>query len=300
MSVLDIKVADEVWIGCALLHKENPQEVAFSNSQVTKRIEQENIYGSIRPGIQVHISTHCVANTPAQPNKCRMLYRLPDGRKRLFKETDDFDGSRQNGKTTPNTEDIPQKYIFLIDWYVGEYNNKGKRTEIPPPPPPPPIPVKIFTLKENQLQSFAYKCPKPTKLRSCKECTLFLEEDTIKKALEVGLSNQGWKVKTSMGRKHGTDIIATDKQDHVMLIEAKGEGSRNAMRVNYFLMVLGKLLQKMDSPSKIYGLALPAHRQYVNLIISLPDWIKQQLKLKIYLVKKQENGEYHIGLVEYN
>ncbi len=244
MSVLDIKVADEVWIGCAFLHKENPQELGFSNSQIVDRIRQENIFGSIRPGIQIHISTHCVANTPAQPNKCRMLYKLPDGRKRLFKETDDFHESRQNGKTTPNTEDIPKKYLFLIDWYVSEYNNESKRTEIPPPLPQPPIPTKIISLKENQLQEFTYKCPKPTKSRSCKDCALFLGEDTIKRSLEAALSAEGWKVKTSMGRKHGIDIIATDKQDHVMLIEAKGEGSRNAMRVNYFLMVLGESATK--------------------------------------------------------
>ena len=38
------------------------------------------------------------------------------------------------------------------------------------------------------------------------------------------------------------------------------------MRVNNFLMVLGELMQKMDSPDKQYGIALPAHQQYVNLI----------------------------------
>jgi hypothetical protein len=297
---LDIKVADEVWIGCALLHKENPQEVAFSSSQIADRVGQENIYGSIRPGIQVHISTHCIANMPAQPNKCRMLYRLPDGRKRLFKATDDYHQSREHGKTMPNKEDIPQKYLYITDWYEREYNQKSKEQDPPSPPPPPPVPVKIISLKENQLYEFTYNCPKPTKLRSCKDCPLFLEEDKIKNALEAALSNQGWIVKTSMGKKHGVDIMATDKENRLMLIEAKGEGSRNAMRVNYFLMVLGELLQKMDSPSKLYGLALPAHRQYANLIIGLPDWIKQQMRLRIYLVKQQENGGYHIGLVEYN
>ena len=298
MSVLDIKVADEVWIGCALLQKENPQEVAFSNSQIADRIEQENIYGSIRPGIQVHISSHSIANTPAQPNKFRMLYRLPDGRKRLFKDTDDYHQSREHGKTMPNKEDIPPKFLYLIDWYEREYNQKSKGQNPPLPPPPPP--VMIIPLKENQLQDFTYKCPKPLKLRSCKECRLFLDEDTIKKALKAGLSIQGWEVETSMGKKHGVDITAKHKEKGIMLIEAKGEGSRNAMRVNYFLMVLGELIQKMDSPNKIYGLALPAHRQYANLIISLPDWIKQQLRLRIYLVKQQESGEYQIGLIEYD
>jgi hypothetical protein len=290
---LEIKVADEVWIACALLHNTNPQEQSFSTIEIANRVLQENIYGSIRPGIQVHIATHCIANMPAQPNKCRMLYRLPDGRKRLFKDTDDYHPSRQDGKTIPDQEEIPQKYVHLLNWYKTQYN-QGKTPIIPPPSP---IPVRIISLTENQLKDFTYSCPKP--MKSCKNCELFLEEDKIKMVLGIGLSNEGWIVKTSMGKKHGVDIVATNKENDIILIEAKGEGSRNPMRVNYFLGALGELLQKMDSPTKHYGIAVPAHRQYANLIIRLPEWIKHYLKLRIYLIKQHKIEEYVIGYLEY-
>lgn len=127
---MDIKVADEVWIGTALLHYENPSSKSFSNTLILERIKQENIFGIIRPGIQTHIVSHCLANKPAQPNTCRMLYVLPDRTKRLYKVSDNCHPSRQNGKTMPNKDDIPKKYSSLIDWYKNEYNRAA--TKDPP------------------------------------------------------------------------------------------------------------------------------------------------------------------------
>ena len=49
------------------------------------------------------------------------------------------------------------------------------------------------------------------------------------------------------------------------------------MRVNYFLGALGELLQRMDSPAARYGLALPAHGQFIGLINRLPDWSASDL-----------------------
>lgn len=296
---MEIKVADEVWISCALLQTENPEEQAFSNSQIMERIKRENIFGSIRPGIQIHISTHCVANVAAKPNKRRMLYRLPDGRKRLFKDSDNYDTTRKNGKIIPERAEIPKKYWHLLTWYNTEYNRKGN---LPPPPrsTPPPIPIDqpFVNLKENQLELFSYKCSMAPHAENCKSCELFMDEDTVKTALVAVLQSQGWDATPSMGRKHGVDILAKQNGE-TMLIEAKGEGSRNAMRVNYFLMALGEILQKMNNENYRYALAFPAYRQYANLIIKLPKEIKQKLKLSIYLVKKQENGTYCVGLVEY-
>jgi len=140
---MDIKVADEVWIGTALLHYEKPSAKSFSNNQILYRIKQENIFGAIRPDIQTHIISHCVANKPAQPNRCRMLYSLRDGTKRLFRDTDNCDLSRVNGKTKPNEEDVPEKYRYLLNWYNGEYNRIDLREST--------------TLKHNE------RCPK------CKE-----------------------------------------------------------------------------------------------------------------------------------
>mgnify|MGYP000678186755 FL=1 len=43
-----IKVADEVWIGCTLLHFENPIREDFSISEIVDRVAKENIYGKLR------------------------------------------------------------------------------------------------------------------------------------------------------------------------------------------------------------------------------------------------------------
>ncbi|MDI9576973.1 MAG: hypothetical protein QM398_02415 [Thermoproteota archaeon] len=118
---MNIKVADEVWIGCALLQRENPNVEGFSKRQILQRITEENIFGQIRPGVSIHISTHCIANSLAQPNKCRMLYRMPNATVRLFKEKDYYHPSREDGKRCPDSLEIPQKYHYLIEWYKKEY-----------------------------------------------------------------------------------------------------------------------------------------------------------------------------------
>ncbi len=117
-----IKVADEVWIACALLHKENPNKHDFSIREILERIERENIFGEIRPGIYVHLNLHCVANKAPNPAKYRMLYETEHGRRRLFKSTDYYHPEREGGKVKPNAHEIPEKYRYLLDWYEKQYN----------------------------------------------------------------------------------------------------------------------------------------------------------------------------------
>ena len=111
---MDIKVADEVWIACILLHKENPNRTSFSDKEIIDRIKQENVFGKVRIGIQWHVALHCIANVPANPNKYRMLYKLPDGTKRLFRSSDDYHFTREEGKTVPQAFDLPEEYRYLI------------------------------------------------------------------------------------------------------------------------------------------------------------------------------------------
>jgi len=61
-----------------------------------------------------------------------------------------------------------------------------------------------------------------------------LSEDAIKGILEKWLVAQGWNVKVVWGHVHGIDIDAI-KENKRWVIEAKGQGSLNPMRVNYFL-----------------------------------------------------------------
>ena len=74
MLVQRTKVADQVWIILALLHRENPKREDFTVTEIVERARQEKISGELRPSVQVHAYLHCVANRPPNPGRYRMLY----------------------------------------------------------------------------------------------------------------------------------------------------------------------------------------------------------------------------------
>lgn len=118
---MKVLVADEVWIGTALLHQENPDRIDFSTNEIVDRIAKENIFGGFRPGLIIHVNQHCVANKRPNPGNYRILYETSRGRRRLFKPEDDYHPYREGGKIHPDPDKIPDKYRSLIDWYRNEY-----------------------------------------------------------------------------------------------------------------------------------------------------------------------------------
>jgi hypothetical protein len=119
-----IKVADEVFIAAALLHREHPEKDDFTVDEIVERVTQENLFGEVRPGIQAHIYSHCVANRPPQPGPHRMLYATSTGTRRLLLAGDDVHPDRK-GKIFPDPEDVPSKYHELIDWAKHRYGQSG-------------------------------------------------------------------------------------------------------------------------------------------------------------------------------
>jgi Holliday junction resolvase-like predicted endonuclease len=102
----------------------------------------------------------------------------------------------------------------------------------------------------------------------------WLSEDQVKEAVASWLRAQGWRIDTlKLGCNHGIDIVAVNN-DKRWIIEAKGQGSRPEMRVNYFLSVLGEILQRMDDPAAKYSIALPETPQFRNLWARLPKIAK--------------------------
>jgi hypothetical protein len=126
LRAASIKVADEVWIVTALLHRENPKREDFSVSEIVARARRENLSGELRPGVQVHAYLHCVANLPPNPGRYRMLYASGKNTRRLFREGDDFHPERRGGKVTPGKENIPSAYQPLLDWYQDKFVGKRK------------------------------------------------------------------------------------------------------------------------------------------------------------------------------
>ena len=112
-----VKVADEVWIATALLHRERLEQPDFAVEEVVARAEQEGLGGALRPGVYVHVVQHCVANRPPNPGRYRMLFETGPGRRRLFRKGDAFHPAREGAKITPNPEDMPNGYQGLLAWY---------------------------------------------------------------------------------------------------------------------------------------------------------------------------------------
>jgi hypothetical protein len=112
-----LRVADEVWIATALLHREHPKRQDFSIEEIIGRANKEQGGESLRPGVRVHVNQHCVANRPPNPGRYRMLFETAPGRRRLFRSGDNYDTAREGAKIVPAREDIPSEYSTLLDWY---------------------------------------------------------------------------------------------------------------------------------------------------------------------------------------
>jgi hypothetical protein len=114
-----VKVADEVWVAAALLHRDHPEQFDFSIEEImesARRMWREGT-GSLRPGVYLHVVQHCVANRRPSPARYRMLVETAPGRRRLFKPGDYYHPDRQGSKITPARDDLPYGYSSLISWY---------------------------------------------------------------------------------------------------------------------------------------------------------------------------------------
>jgi len=116
-SKIHLKVADEVWIVTALLHREQPTRPDFTVEQIVERAKREGLSYPLRPGFYVHVVQHCVANRPPNPGRYRMLFETAPGRRRLFRKGDSYHPQREGAKTTPLRHDLPHGYSGLLAWY---------------------------------------------------------------------------------------------------------------------------------------------------------------------------------------
>jgi hypothetical protein len=116
-STVDLKVADEVWIMTALLHREHPGRADFTIDEIMDRAKREDLTGKLRPGLYAHIVQHCVANRAPNSGRYRMLFETAPGRRRLFRSGDNYHPAREGAKVAPAKEDIPSEYSELLDWY---------------------------------------------------------------------------------------------------------------------------------------------------------------------------------------
>jgi len=124
-------VADEVWIATALLHREHPKRADFAVREIKDRVDRENLTGSVRGSVHVHIIQHCVANRPANPAGYRMLFETGYGRRRLYRPGDPHHPDRR-GRIVPEQKDVPERYLSLFEWYESQYTRQATHREADP------------------------------------------------------------------------------------------------------------------------------------------------------------------------
>ncbi len=110
-----------------------------------------------------------------------------------------------------------------------------------------------------------------------------VSEDDVKKHIAIWLEESGWKVKVAWGKVRGIDIEATRGQKR-WVIEAKGQGSLQPMRVNYFIAMLGETLQRMSDPLAKYSIAMPDIPQFRGLWERLPSLAKERTQITAIFV----------------
>jgi hypothetical protein len=113
----EVKVADEVWIATALLHRESPTRPDFTVEEIVERARKEKLSEALRPGVYIHAQMHCVANRPPNPGRYRMLFETRPGHRRLYCASDPFDPKRDGSKIIPAAADIPEQYRLLLQWH---------------------------------------------------------------------------------------------------------------------------------------------------------------------------------------
>jgi hypothetical protein len=112
----------------------------------------------------------------------------------------------------------------------------------------------------------------------------YLSEDSVKTLLCAHLKREGWMTTVAMAAAHGIDVDARRDTER-WIIEVKGCGSLNAMRVNYFLSVLGETLQRMDDHSAKYSIAFPDIEQFRRLWERLPELAKRRTSISCLFVR---------------
>ncbi len=117
---IGVSCAVEVFIATALLHQEQPTRSSFTIQEILAKAEELNLNGEIRAGVSVHASQHCVANKTPNPAKHRMLYATGKHTRRLVLPGDDVHPGR-TGKIFPDADELPEKYLPLLQWARDRY-----------------------------------------------------------------------------------------------------------------------------------------------------------------------------------
>jgi hypothetical protein len=129
-----IKLADEVWIAMAMLHRRYPERIDFAVEEImdcAAKAQELRSLGPLRRGFYVHVIQHCVANRPPHPARYKMILETSPGRRRLFRPGDIYDPRREGGKSFPAAEELSERSWFrgLLAWYRAWCSEAANRAQ---------------------------------------------------------------------------------------------------------------------------------------------------------------------------
>jgi hypothetical protein len=113
----NLKVADAVWVGTALLHEKTRRNEGFSTEKIVESVQEHHLTKGSYKSIWQHVNQHCVANRPPQPNRICMLTAEGKGYRRLFRPGDKVHEERKGAPTHPEWNSLPKQYQYLRNWY---------------------------------------------------------------------------------------------------------------------------------------------------------------------------------------
>src|SRR5262245_2610730 len=128
-----VKVADQVWLVVALLHREHADRDDFTIEEILARARREPVSRPLRPGFHVHVVQHCVANRRPNPGRWRMLVETGPGRRRLYRGTDPCHPAREGARTQPEAGHVPVEYRELLGWYRTDFVRRPQTPRGPDP-----------------------------------------------------------------------------------------------------------------------------------------------------------------------
>lgn len=115
-----------------------------------------------------------------------------------------------------------------------------------------------------------------------------ISEKKIKQFLGKYLTSAGWGHEIAWGVNPGIDIEAKRGLDR-WIIQVKGSGPFHPVTINYFLSVLGEIIQRMDDPKCKYSIALPDMEEFRRLWERLPELSKSRMGITALFVNLQGN-----------
>ncbi len=123
-----VKVAHELFLVVALLHREMPERNSFTIPEILTRASREGLGESRadQKSLKQHAYEHAAANVPPGQGKYRLVFREKDNSIRLLKPSDHVDPNL-NGKQWPLLEDIPERYHELVKWARKRYESSGEK-----------------------------------------------------------------------------------------------------------------------------------------------------------------------------